>query len=178
MWCTILTNLNLILPEEGKRRPVSPSVSQHLGFIYRRDKHKYSHIFLHKPPNTSCTPCCQRLGGLSPACSDRIREIGFWKWHFCQQTVKTVTWQHSISWWLEKEERREDWDQILNCSTPIFYQCWHFRVFYIMSECGLKMRHWHCGSEGELWKTDSNVFQAFGLFRISKPNTDRPWYSI
>lgn len=129
------TDLNVIVTEWTQK---TSSVSQHLVFISRIDKHKYSHIILHKPPNTSYTPCCQRLGGQSPW--DWLWE----KWHFCQQTVKTVTWQRSISWWFG--ERGEDWDQILNRSTPIFHQCWHFRGFYIMSECGLKTCHWHCGS--------------------------------
>lgn len=57
------TDLNLIVTERPQK---TPSGSQHLEFISRRDKHKYSHIILHKPPNTSYTPCCQRLGGLSP----------------------------------------------------------------------------------------------------------------
>lgn len=90
------SDLNLIVTE---RPPKTPSVSQHLEFISRIDKHKYSHIVLHKPPNRSYTPCCQRLAGLS-----------VWDWllggNFCQQTVKTATWQHSISWRFEEKRRR------------------------------------------------------------------------
>lgn len=41
-----------------------------------------------------------------------------------------------------------------------------------MSECGLKMCHWHCGSEGELWKTDLNVcFRLLGC--LGFPNQTR-----
>lgn len=131
-------NLDLIVTEECQRNSGTPSVSYHLQFIYCRDKHKYSHIILRKTPKHIIHPLLLEISRLSLACSDRIQEIRLWKWHFCQQTVKTFTWQQSISWRLQRRwgEKREDWDQTLSFSALIVHQCWHFRVFYIMSECG------------------------------------------
>lgn len=111
-WQAVDTNLNLIVTEEC---PASPSVSQHLEFIYWWDKHKYSHIILHKPPNTSYTPCCERLGGLSPACSDRIREI---EMTFLPADCKDryVTTQHLLKVGKRGEERRLRSDSQPLCS--------------------------------------------------------------
>lgn len=74
-WHTEDTDLNLIVTEQPNR---PPSVSQHLEFISGVDKHKYSHIIPHKPPNTSYTPCCQRLGGLSPCLLWQDKRAWLW----------------------------------------------------------------------------------------------------
>lgn len=101
------TDLNSIVTERPQK---TPSVSQHLEFISRIDRHKYSHIVLHKPPNTSCTPCCQRLGGLS-----------LWDWLWGEITFlpadcknRYVTTQHLMEVW-GKEEKIE-----IRFSTALF----------------------------------------------------------
>lgn len=166
------------MTEECHKSPVTPSVSQHLEFIYLWDKHKYSHIILRKTPkHITHSPRCQRLGGLSPACSDRIRAIELWKWHFCQQTVKTFTWQQSISWRLEseggRERRRLRSDSQLLCShllSMLTFQCvlYHVRMWFWKCATDIVVLKLSCGKQ--IW--------FFWLFRISKPNMNRPWYSI
>lgn len=92
-------DLNLIVTARPHK---TLSASQHLEFISRIDKHKYSHNILPKPPNTSYTPCCQRLGGLSP-----------WDWLWGEITFLPadckngyVTTQHHMEVW-GKEEKIE-----------------------------------------------------------------------
>ena len=81
-------------------------------------------------PNTSYTPCGQRLASLSTTCSDRRGEIGHSKWHFCQQTVESITWQETNSRKMERretwawagrrgEKRWQEWDQTLWGPAPI-----------------------------------------------------------
>lgn len=125
------------------------------------DKHKYSHIILHSPPNTSYTPCCQRLGGLSPCLHWQDKSDRLWEITFLPADCKDryVTTQH-----LPKVGKREDWDQIPNRLVPIFYHCWHFREFYIMTESGFENVPLTLSvSEAELWKTDFMLFQRWGI---------------
>lgn len=165
------SDLNMIVTERPQR---TPSVSQHLEFISSIDKHKYSHIILHKPPNISCTPCCQRLGGLSVCLLWQDKRDWLWgELHFCQQTVKTVTWQRSISWRLGEERRRLRSDSqplrshLLSVLTfqSVLY---HVRMWF--ENVPLTLRFWAVENRSEC----VSCFRA--CLRTSKPNTNRPWY--
>lgn len=184
MWYTSLTpvdtNVNLIVPEERQRSPATPSLSQHLEFIYQWDKHKYSHIILRKRLlNTSHTPCCQRLGGLSPACTDRMREIGLLEMTFLPADCKDcyVTTHHLLKVVKKKrgeERKRADWDQTFSCSAPTFYQCWHFSVLY-----HVRMWFWKCATDVEVLKLEKRFervfFGCFGFLTWIDPDILCKW---
>lgn len=175
------THLNLTVPEECQRTPATPSLLQHLEFICRPDKHKYSHIILRK----------SLLNCIAHSLLSEIRRAIFclyWQDNGDRPLEMTflpadckgcyVTTEHLLKVGKRGEERKEKIEirlpaALLPSSINVdIWECFISCQNVVLNPC-----HWHCGSEAELWKTDLNVSHAFffffSLFGISKPNMKR-----
>lgn len=170
LWCSILTHRRHWLEPDRDRGTQQDTICITTPGVY----HKYSHIIPHKPPNTSYTPCCQRLGGLSPCLLWQDKSAWLCgELHFCQQTVKIVTWQRSISWTFEEKRRRLRSDsQPLRSHllSVLTFQSVLYHVRMRFENVPLTLRF--CAGENR-----SECVSCFqGCLRSSKPNTNRPWY--
>lgn len=176
--CTISTpvntHLNLTVPEECQRTPATPSLLQHLEFICRPDKHKYSHIILRK----------SLLNCIAHSLLSEIRRAIFclyWQDNGDRPLEMTflpadckgcyVTTEHLLKVGKRGEERKEKIEirlpaALLPSSINVdIWECFISCQNVVLNPC-----HWHCGSEAELWKTDLNVSHAFFFRCLGFPN--------
>lgn len=134
------TNLNLIVTEERPRSPATPSLSQHQEFIYQRDKHKYSHIILRKPPKHITRSLLSEIRWAISCLlwqdkRDRPLEMTFLPAD-CKD--RYVTTEHLPKAGKRGEEREEKIEiRLLAAPLPSSINV-DISVFYIMSECGFE----------------------------------------
>lgn len=133
--------------------------------VHQCDKQKCSPIILHKHIVHSLF---HRLGAISPACTDRMREIGLWEMTFLPADCKNL---YVTALKVGKRGEKEKIE--IRPSAALFPSSIDVDISY--QNVVLKMCHWHWGSEVDLNESDAFFFW---LFRISKPNMNRPWYSV